>query len=288
MRRMTLGVGLVMALGLAAAGAMLGTAQSATTPKFGNCKPTGKFGSVPLKATLKRDTLTVGFIQLTPLTYKGNTPGSVNDGYNYCLAANIAWRGGLHKIALKKVDFAQLVIGKVGGYDMTIDDIYIKPEREQHVDFSIPYGHAWSGVVGLADHPLQQSELKNYKFAVTLGSVQQKYLDETLKPTQQENTYDDSNLLFQALRAKQVDAVLIDLPVALPAAAASNGALKVYAQVKVGGQVGIVMPQGTPNRAAANKMVRQMLANGTLKALERKYYFSAFGGIDPDSLPVWG
>ena len=61
-----------------------------------------------------------------------------------------------------------------------------------------------------------------------------------------------------------------------------------FAQVKVGGQVGIVMIQPSPNRKAINTMVRQMLKNGTLKNLEKKYYFAAFGGVDPDSLPVWG
>jgi hypothetical protein len=35
-------------------------------------------------------------------------------------------------------------------------------------------------------------------------------------------------------------------------------------------------------------MVRQMLKNGTLKNLEKKYYFASFGGVDPDKLPVWG
>ena len=67
-----------------------------------------------------------------------------------------------------------------------------------------------------------------------------------------------------------------------------KGDFKVFAQVKVGGQVGIVMIQPSPNRKAINTMVRQMLKNGTLKNLEKKYYFASFGGVDPDKLPVWG
>ena len=40
MRRITLALGVMLALLLFGA-AMLGTAQSATTPKYGKCKPTG-------------------------------------------------------------------------------------------------------------------------------------------------------------------------------------------------------------------------------------------------------
>ena len=130
--------------------------------------------------------------------------------------------------------------------------------------------------------------MKNLKFAVTLGSVQQRYLDDVVKPTKQYATYDQPAEMFAALRAHQIDAVLIDVPVALPYAAESNGAVKVYAQIKAGGKVGIVMQKGTPNRKPINTMVHEMLKSGTLKKLEKKYYFAAYGGIDPDSLPRLG
>lgn len=289
MRRKSWRVGVVLVAIVALGGATFGAAQSATpTPKFGKCKPTGKFNSIRLPKTVASDTLTVALTQLSPRTYRGNTLGSVNDGYNYCLSANLAWRAGLHKIKLVKVDFAQLVVGRLNNFDVGIDDIYIKPERQKKVDFSIPYGHSWTAVSALASTPITKADMKNLKFAVTLGSVQQKWLDEVLKPTKQYATYDTPVEMFAALRAKQVDAVLIDVPVALPYVADSKGEIKAYAQVKAGGIVGIVMQKHTPDRVPINKMVRQMLKNGTVKALERKYYFSAYGGIDPDTLPVWG
>ena len=286
MRKRTLGLGAIVAI-VALSGMMLGSAQSAT-PKFGKCKPTGKFGSSKLK-TISANTLTVGYTTLAPRTYKGDTPAKVNDGFNYCFAANIAHRAGLSKIKLVKLDFAQLIVGRLSGFDIAIDDFYIRPEREEKIDFSIPYGASWTGLAGRTDDPPTRAELKDLKFAVTLGSVQQRWLDEVLKPNQQYNTYDDTVELFVALRAKQVDAVLIDMPVALPAAAASNGEVKVYAQVKVGGRVGIAMQQTKPNvnRPKINAMVRAMIKNGTFKQLEKKYYLAYFGGVDPATLPDW-
>jgi len=285
MRRLTLVFGVAVAI-LALGGASLGSAQSGA--RYGKCKPTGKYGSVKLKSTVTSGTLTVGFVALSPRTYKGNTPAKVTDGFNYCLAANMAHRAGIPKIKLVKVDFAQLIVGRLSGFDVAMDDFYIKPEREEKIDFSIPYGNSWTGLVARTADPPTRAGLKGLKFAVTLGSVQQRWLDDKLKPTERYSTFDDPATMFAALRARQVDAVLIDLPVALPAAAESNGAFKTYAQVKVGGQVGVAMMQGTPNRKAVNTMVRQMKQNGTLLKMEKRYYFAAYGGVDPHKLPFWG
>jgi polar amino acid transport system substrate-binding protein len=263
-----------------------GQAAASGEPTFGKCKPTGKFNSIKLE-TLEPDTLSVGYVTIAPATWRGDTEESVDDGFNYCFAANIAYRAGLHKIKLKKVDFAQLIVARESGFDIAMDDIYIKPEREEKIDFSIPYGASWSGIAGLADDLPTQDDIKNRKFAVTLGSLQQGYLDDVLKPTEKYNTYNDTVELFSALQAKQVNAVMIDMPVALPAAAKSDGKIKVVAQVKVGGEVGIVMPSGSPNKDAVDSVITELHDSGELKNLEKTYYFDSYGGVDPESLPDW-
>jgi polar amino acid transport system substrate-binding protein len=262
-------------------------ASNGEQPTYGECKPTGEFDSIELQ-TEKPDVLTVGYVTIAPTTYSGDTEDSVDGGYNYCFAANIAHRAGLSKIELKKVDFAQLIVARESGFDIAIDDIYIKPEREEKIDFSIPYSESWSGLVGREGELPTQEGLKDLKYAVTLGSVQQAWLDETLKPNEKYNTYDGTVELFAALQANQVEAVLIDMPVALPAAAKSNGAFQTVAQIEVGGEVGIVMPQGTPNKEAVDGVVQELLDNGTMEELEKQYFLESFGGVDPDELPVWG
>jgi polar amino acid transport system substrate-binding protein len=263
-----------------------GQAASNGQPTYGKCKPTGEFGSIELQ-TLEPDVLNVGYVTIAPTTWKGDTEESVDDGFNYCLVANIAHRAGLSEIKLKKVDFAQLIVAGESGFDIALDDIYIRPEREEKIDFSIPYGASWSGIAGLEDDLPTQEDIKNRKFAVTLGSLQQDYLDEVLKPTEKYNTYNDTVELFSALQAKQVNAVMIDMPVALPAAAQSNGRIKVVAQVKVGGEVGIVMPSGSPNKEAVDSVITELEDTGELDNLEERYYFESYGGVDPESLPDW-
>ncbi len=252
---------------------------------YGECEVSGEPNTIELE-TLEEDTLIVGYTSLAPATYKGDTEASVNDGFNYCLVSEIAHRAGLSKIKLHKVDFAQLIVANESGFDIAIDDFYIKPERQEKVDFSIPYGHSWTGVTIRAEDDLTQEEMKDQKFGVTLGSAQQQWLDTALMPTKQYSTYDQPVEMFAALKAKQTDASLIDMPVALTAAH-NDPSLKVVAQVKAGGEVGIILEKGSVNTPEIDKVVQELLDNGKLKENEEKYYYAAFGGVDPDSLPDW-
>ena len=69
--------------------------------------------------------------------------------------------------------------------------------------------------------------------------------------------------------------------------AKSNGQFTPVAQVKVGGEVGIVMEQGTPNKEAVDSIVQEMLDSGQIDEMEKKYFFESYGGVDPDALPDW-
>jgi polar amino acid transport system substrate-binding protein len=110
-----------------------------------------------------------------------------------------------------------------------------------------------------------------------------------LKPTEKYRTYNDTVELFTALQAKQVNAVLIDMPVALAATAQSNGKMKTVAEIEeVGGEVGIIMEPGTPNKQAVDQIIEEMKSNGTFDQLEKQYYHEAWGGVDPETLPNFG
>jgi polar amino acid transport system substrate-binding protein len=263
-----------------------GGSEPAAAGDYGQCEIQGEPGIISLE-TETPDVLTVGYTSIAPSTYDGDTEESVDDGYNYCFAAEIANAAGIPEIDLKRVDFAQLIVGRETGFDIAIDSFYIKPEREEKIDFSIPYGASWSGVVARADDIPDQSEFKDKKMGVTLGSAQQIFLDEVLQPTQQYSTYDDPVAMFAALRANQIDLALIDMPVALTAACESDGAITTIAEITAGGETGVIMEQPSPNKAAVDGVVQRMLDDGQLKSMEEKYFYDAFCDVDPDSLPSW-
>lgn len=68
-------------------------------PNFGNCKPTGAAGSISL-TTVEPDTLVVATVLPNPGWWNGTSPGDTKDGFEYCLAAEIAQRAGLHHLKL--------------------------------------------------------------------------------------------------------------------------------------------------------------------------------------------
>lgn len=262
------------------------TTAPAETASYGKCEIYTEANQISLQ-TLEPDTLIVGYTSIAPATYNGDTEETVDDGFNYCLTANIANAAGLSTVKLEKVDFAQLIVARESGFDIAIDDFYIKPERVEKVDFSVPYGHSWSGVVARADDIPTEDQLEGLKMGVTLGSAQQVVLDDVIHPTEQYNTYDNPPEMFAALQAKQIDVALIDMPVAL-AASAANDALVTVAQIKAGGEVGIIMEKNSPNTDQVNIVTQEMLDSGAIHSMEERYFFDAFGGIDPETLPQWG
>jgi polar amino acid transport system substrate-binding protein len=263
-----------------------GGSEPAEAASYGQCEIQGEPGIVEME-TVEEGVLTVGYTSIAPSTYDGDTEESVDDGFNYCLAAEVANAAGLPEIKLKKVDFAQLIVAGESGYDIAIDSFYIKPEREEKIDFSIPYGASWSGVVARADDIPDQSEFADKKMGVTLGSAQQIFLDEVLKPSQQYNTYDDPVAMFAALRANQIDLALIDMPVALAAACESDGEITTIAEITAGGETGIIMEQPSAIKEQVDQVVQRMLDDGQLKDMEAKYFYEAFCDVDPDTLDSW-
>src|SRR5271154_6450091 len=60
----------------------------------GGCELTGTKGSDPI-TPVQPHMLTVETALPSPGWWNGDTPDTIKDGYEYCLAANIAYRAGL-------------------------------------------------------------------------------------------------------------------------------------------------------------------------------------------------
>src|SRR3954451_8710899 len=87
-------LGLTSALAMTAALAACGSSSSTAggsggTPTIGDCTITGKPNSISI-TPVKADTLTVETTLPAPGWWNGTTPGSINGGYEYCMAGNLA------------------------------------------------------------------------------------------------------------------------------------------------------------------------------------------------------
>jgi polar amino acid transport system substrate-binding protein len=218
---------------------------------IGNCEVMGKKGSIPIAAPAKAGQLTVQVSLPAPIWWNGDTPESVKDGMEYCMAAEIAWRAGFDKMEVVNVSWDPLVAGQTSGYDLTLSEVSITDDRKKVVDFSIPY---YSSDVGLG-----------------LTNVQQ---------------FPDQGDMFTALRAGQIDAAMTDTSITLAEEKSTEGKSVVVGQYKTGEAYGAIYEKGSTNQETLNKIIQSMIDDGTMSKLGAKYLASAWGK-DPATIPYF-
>jgi polar amino acid transport system substrate-binding protein len=286
----TLGLTSALALtaALAACGSSNSSAPSAGTgasgaPKIGDCTVTGKANSLSI-TPVTPGTLTVETTLPAPGWWNGTTPESINGGYEYGMAANLAYMSGLTKVAVKNVSFDQLVAGHTQDFDIALAEISITPERAKVVDFSKPYFDSNIGVLVQKGSGVTEDNIKTKKCAAYSGTTSVPFIQNELKCNAK--VYPNSQSLYQGLLSGQVDADFLDTAIVLAEAKATGGSLEVVGQYKTGEKYGAIYPKGSPNEKALNEGFAKLIADGTTKQLSKDYLGPAFGG-DPSSVPIW-
>ncbi len=86
---------------------------------IGNCEVTGQKGAFKI-APVMPGQLTVEVSLPAPGWWNGDTPDTIKDGYEYCMAANIAYRAGLDQMVVVNVTWAQLIGGNTKNFDLAL------------------------------------------------------------------------------------------------------------------------------------------------------------------------
>jgi len=251
---------------------------------FGSCDVKGKAGQYELKTvkpgvlTIKADVPSVGW-------WDGDTVDKIKSGYEYCMAAEIAHRSGLKSVDLQYVSFDGLVSGKLTGYDLSLDEISITPERQQVVDFSDPYYNSAIGVLTKKGAKVSESNLSGLRLGVKQGTAGQQWVSDTLHPEHLDVFPGDSEALA-ALTAGRIDAYLQDVAIELGQAKQSGGQVAVVGQFQTDEAYGAMLPKNSPNTKTVNEIIAALKKDGTLDELSKTYLGPAFGG-DPTEVPVW-
>ncbi len=249
---------------------------------IGNCELIGTKGSIPIKPAIPGQ-LTVETNLPAPGWWNGDSPDAIKDGYEYCMAANIAYRAGLDKVKVVNVSFDALVAGQTKNFDLALAEISITPERAKVVDFSTPYFDSDIGVMVKKGEQFDEAKLKDMRVAVMQGTTGAAFVAKHLHP-KEVKVFPDMGGMDTALMANQVDAVIHDTSIVLGAVSQSNGALVVPDQYSTGESYGALYPKGSPNEAALNESIESLKKDGTLDKLATKYLAEAWGA-DPTKIP---
>ena len=267
------------ALGGALAVATLLTGAAGAADMIGKCAVSGAKGSIALTPA-KAGQLTVEVNLPAPGFWNGDTPEQIQDGFEYCMAAEIAHRAGLDKVAVVNVAWDALVAGQTKDFDLALSQISITDERKKVVDFSTPYFASDIGILAKKGAKVDGPAMKGLRIGVQQATTGADFVDQQLKPTTPAKVFPDTPSMFTALQAGQIDVAMTDTAIVLQQAAASNGLFEVVGQYTTGESYGALYPKGSANEAALNKAIEAIMADGTMKALSTKYL-----GGDPSAIP---
>jgi polar amino acid transport system substrate-binding protein len=287
MKRLRFGaVAMLGGVALASVVLALGLARpAAAADMIGNCEMTGQKGSFPFTPAVAGQ-FTVEVNLPAPGWWNGDTPDSIKDGYEYCMAANIAYRGGLDKVAVTNVAWDALVAGQTRAFDLALSQISITDERKKVVDFSVPYFSSDIGILVKKGLKVDGPTMKGLRIGVQGATTGADFVANKLKPVPPVKVFPDTPSMFAALAAGQIDAAMTDTAIVLGQASASAGTMEVVGQYSTGETYGAIYPKGSPNGATFDKIIQSMIDDGTLKKLANKYLAAAWG-TDPTTVPYF-
>lgn len=167
-----------------------------------------------------------------------------------------------------------------GKFDMVASSSTITPEREKVVAFSDPYFQADQSLVVLEDATFDSvDELSGRTIGAQLGTTGETYADDETD-AEEVRTYDLVDDAFQALQAGQIEAVIVDFPVAAAAELAGEQ-IQVAEVIPTGEQYGFAFAKDTPELVEA--------VNGALAAVKEdgtytEIYEEWFGEEPPEEI----
>ncbi|HVJ43748.1 MAG TPA: ABC transporter substrate-binding protein [Dongiaceae bacterium] len=251
---------------------------------IGNCEVTGTKGSIPFTPA-QAGQLTVEVNLPAPGWWNGDTPEQIKDGYEYCMAANIAYRAGLDNVKVVNVAWDALVAGQTKDFDFALSEISITDERKKVVDFSVPYFNSDIGILVKKGTSVDGESIKKMRVGVQQATTGADFVSNKLKPAEVK-VFPDTTGMFTALMAGQVDAAMTDTAIVLGQASQASGALEVVGQYSTGETYGALYPKGSANAATIDKIIDALIKDGTLQQLSAKYLAAAWGA-DPTKIPYF-
>lgn len=225
------------------------------------------------------DTLLVGTDTPYPPFEQGKAPDY--GGFDIELVNEIAKRTG------KTVKYQDTAFDTIfrdvaqGKFDMVASASTITPEREQTVDFSDPYYEANQAVVVATGSDIKSvADLDGKIIGAQDGTTGESYANDEISADSVRG-YAQGPEAIQAVKAGQVDAAIIDEPVAQDALK-TQGGIEIATVISTGELYGLAFAQDNDSlREEINKALKEIKDDGTLQSLYDKW----FPGVKvPDSV----
>ena len=163
-------------------------------------------------------------------------------------------------------------------FDFDINQISYSDERAQAVDFSDSYYDVNQAVVALNGSKIANAksiaDLKDAKLGAPVGTTSYQYIVDNVKPSQQPSVYDTNNDAISALKAKQIDGLVVDLPTAFYITAAQVENSKIVGQFPAAGEqerFGMVFEKDSSLVDCVNDALSALKDDGRLDEIQQEW-----------------
>ncbi|HJP88558.1 MAG TPA: ABC transporter substrate-binding protein [Candidatus Limnocylindrales bacterium] len=142
------------------------------------------------------------------------------EGFESAIAYSVATQLGFtkDKVNWVAVPFANSFAPGPKTFDIFLNQVSYKPERAESADLSDGYYNLKQAIVALKSNPASKAttiaELAQYKFGAQIGTTSYDAIKDEIQATAEGAVFDTNDLAITALKNKQIDAIVVDLPTA--------------------------------------------------------------------------
>ena len=283
MRRSLIAVVPAVALLLAACGsstssssapAASGTSASAT------CSPSSLQTLAPGKFTVATGTpaFSPWVIDDKPESGKG-----FESAVTYAVAKKLGYADA--DVVWMRTGFDEAIAPGPKKFDVNIQQFTISEDRKKAVDFSSGYYDLTQAVVTYKGSPIANAkslaDLKSAKLGAAVGTTSLDAITASIQPTTAPKVYNTNDDAVAALKAKQIDGLVVDLPTAFFIAFGEldNGVLigQLPNSADQKEQLGFLLAKGSPLTQCVTQAVDALRADGTLAKLQDQWLSASAG-----------
>ena len=147
-----------------------------------------------------------------------------------------------------------------------------------NVDFSEPYYDVNQALVACKGTPIASAksiaDLQQYKLGAQIGTTSLDYINDEIDPSTEPSVYNTNNDVISALKAKQIDGIVVDLPTAffVTAVQVPDGVIVgQFANAAEQEQFGLVLAKESPLTICVSEAVKALREDGTLEQIEQEW-----------------
>ncbi|MGH1415254.1 MAG: ABC transporter substrate-binding protein [Pelagimonas sp.] len=203
----------------------------------------------------------------------------------YAVAAEMGF--GADAVTWIRTSFDQAIQPGAKDFDINMQQFSITPEREEMVDFSVPYYTSAMAVLttkSVVDGGASAdvASLKSLIWGADANTTAVPMLQDLIAPEKDPLLYDDNADVTAAMQAGQIDAALFDLPTALylSAVVLNDGALLGQFPADRSenpDQFGMLMAEGSALKECVDAAITTLTDNGKLAEIEAKWMQATTG-----------